>query len=72
MSQQPLVTLQNVGKTFGPVTVIKDVTVSVYAGQVQVLLGENGAGKSTLIKMMARRIRVRRMHRRPGPRTTPG
>ncbi|TFC83073.1 sugar ABC transporter ATP-binding protein [Cryobacterium cheniae] len=53
MSQQPLVTLQNVGKTFGPVTVIKDVTVSVYAGQVQVLLGENGAGKSTLIKMMA-------------------
>jgi ABC-type sugar transport system substrate-binding protein len=53
MSQQPLVTLQNVGKTFGPVTVIKDVTVSVYAGQIQVLLGENGAGKSTLIKMMA-------------------
>ncbi|TFC50708.1 sugar ABC transporter ATP-binding protein [Cryobacterium sp. TMT2-10] len=53
MSQEPLVTLQNVGKSFGPVTVIKDVTVSVYAGQVQVLLGENGAGKSTLIKMMA-------------------
>ncbi len=53
MSAQPLVTLQNVGKTFGPVTVIKDVTVSVYAGKVQVLLGENGAGKSTLIKMMA-------------------
>ena len=53
MTQQPLVTLQNVGKVFGPVTVINDVTVSVYAGQVQVLLGENGAGKSTLIKMMA-------------------
>ncbi|WP_281533677.1 ATP-binding cassette domain-containing protein [Cryobacterium breve] len=53
MNPQPLVTLQNVGKTFGQVTVIKDVTVSVYAGHVQVLLGENGAGKSTLIKMMA-------------------
>jgi ribose transport system ATP-binding protein len=53
MSQQPLVTLQNVSKTFGPVTVIKDVTVSVYPGKVQVLLGENGAGKSTLIKMVA-------------------
>jgi ribose transport system ATP-binding protein len=53
MNSQPLVTLQNVGKTFGQVTVIKDVTVSVYAGHVQVLLGENGAGKSTLIKMMA-------------------
>ena len=53
MTQQPLLTLQNVGKVFGPVTVIDDVTVSVYPGQVQVLLGENGAGKSTLIKMMA-------------------
>ncbi|MCI4657900.1 sugar ABC transporter ATP-binding protein [Cryobacterium zhongshanensis] len=53
MNPQPLVTLQNVGKIFGQVTVIKDVTVSVYAGHVQVLLGENGAGKSTLIKMMA-------------------
>jgi ribose transport system ATP-binding protein len=53
MNEEPLVVLQNVGKTFGPVTVITDVTVSVYAGRVQVLLGENGAGKSTLIKMMA-------------------
>ena len=53
MNPEPLVTLENVGKTFGQVTVIKDVTVSVYAGHVQVLLGENGAGKSTLIKMMA-------------------
>ncbi|PXA71744.1 sugar ABC transporter ATP-binding protein [Cryobacterium arcticum] len=53
MNAHPLITLQNVTKTFGPVTVIQDVTVSVYPGQVQVLLGENGAGKSTLIKMVA-------------------
>ena len=53
MSQHALLTLQNVGKTFGEVTVINDVTVSIYPGHVQVLLGENGAGKSTLIKMMA-------------------
>jgi ribose transport system ATP-binding protein len=49
----PLITLHKVGKVFGPVTVIKDISVSVHPGQVQVLLGENGAGKSTLIKMMA-------------------
>ncbi|POH63877.1 sugar ABC transporter ATP-binding protein [Cryobacterium zongtaii] len=53
MTVKPLITLQNVTKTFGQVTVIQDVTVSVYPGQVQVLLGENGAGKSTLIKMVA-------------------
>ena len=50
---RPLLTLDRVSKSFGPVRVIDDVTVHVRAGQVQVLLGENGAGKSTLIKMMS-------------------
>jgi ribose transport system ATP-binding protein len=50
---RPLLTLDHVSKSFGPVTVIDDVTVHVRAGKVQVLLGENGAGKSTLIKMMS-------------------
>lgn len=45
--------LANVSKSFGPVNVIKDVSLSVRRGQVQALLGENGAGKSTLIKMIA-------------------
>src|SRR5699024_11265549 len=45
--------LVNVSKSFGPVNVIKDVTLSVRRGEVQALLGENGAGKSTLIKMIA-------------------
>src|SRR5699024_3976709 len=48
-----LLTLEGVSKSFGPVTVIDDVTVHVRAGEVEVLLGENGAGKSTLIKMMS-------------------
>ncbi len=49
----PLLRLDHVTKTFGPVTVIDDVSVDVLPGRVQVLLGENGAGKSTLIKMMS-------------------
>lgn len=53
MTVEPVLTLERVTKRFGPVTVVKDVTVHVRPGQVQVLLGENGAGKSTLIKMMA-------------------
>lgn len=52
-NSKPVLTLEHVTKKFGPVTVIDDVSVSVYPGKVQVLLGENGAGKSTLIKMMA-------------------
>ncbi|MBJ2120811.1 sugar ABC transporter ATP-binding protein [Arthrobacter sp. MSA 4-2] len=53
MSGSPILTLDNVTKKFGPVTVIDGVSVDVLPGRVQVLLGENGAGKSTLIKMMA-------------------
>lgn len=53
MSNQPLLVLEKVCKSFGPVQVINEVTVEVHAGKVSVLLGENGAGKSTLIKMIA-------------------
>lgn len=52
-TEQPILELRNVAKSFGPVNVIKDVSVPVYPGKVQALLGENGAGKSTIIKMMA-------------------
>ncbi|MEW6884287.1 sugar ABC transporter ATP-binding protein [Trueperella pyogenes] len=49
----PILVLEHARKSFGPVTVIDDVTIPVTPGRVRVLLGENGAGKSTLIKMMA-------------------
>ncbi|MEJ6012586.1 sugar ABC transporter ATP-binding protein [Corynebacterium sp. H127] len=49
----PILRLEEVTKSFGPVTVIDGVSIDVRPGQVQALLGENGAGKSTLIKMMA-------------------
>ena len=53
MSVQPVLQLDRVSKSFGPVKVIDSVSIDVHAGHVQALLGENGAGKSTLIKMMA-------------------
>src|SRR5579884_710104 len=48
----PLVQLIHVSKSFGPVQVLKDVTLEMYRGEVLCLAGENGAGKSTLIKIM--------------------
>lgn len=39
-------------KSFGGVTVLRDVDVTVEAGEVRALLGENGAGKSTVIKIL--------------------
>jgi ABC-type sugar transport system ATPase subunit len=41
-----------VAKRFGPVTALRDITLSLQKGEVLGLLGDNGAGKSTLIKIM--------------------
>ncbi|WJZ03122.1 sugar ABC transporter ATP-binding protein [Corynebacterium freiburgense] len=53
MADNPVLRLEHVSKSFGPVKVIDDVSIDVRSGHVQALLGENGAGKSTLIKMMS-------------------
>jgi simple sugar transport system ATP-binding protein len=49
----PLLEVQNVSKYFGSVIALKDISMSVHAGEVMCLLGDNGAGKSTLIKIFA-------------------
>jgi D-xylose transport system ATP-binding protein len=51
--ETPLLELKGINKSFGPVHVLHDVDLSVYAGQVTALVGDNGAGKSTLIKGVA-------------------
>jgi len=51
--RSPILSLRGIGKSFGPVSVLRGIDVDLYPGEVLVLLGENGAGKSTLIKMIA-------------------
>jgi simple sugar transport system ATP-binding protein len=45
--------LKNVGKAFGSVIALQEVSVTVRAGAVTCVLGDNGAGKSTLIKILS-------------------
>ncbi|MEZ5535443.1 MAG: ATP-binding cassette domain-containing protein [Thiolinea sp.] len=52
MSEQAIIELRNVDKSFGPIDVLHDISLKVRAGEVLCLLGDNGAGKSTLIKTM--------------------
>jgi D-xylose transport system ATP-binding protein len=49
----PIIELEGVVKSFGPVSVLKGVNLKAYAGKVTALVGDNGAGKSTLIKGLA-------------------
>jgi simple sugar transport system ATP-binding protein len=48
-----LLSLENVGKHYGNVIALRDVTMAVDNGRVTCVLGDNGAGKSTLIKIIA-------------------
>lgn len=52
MSDNILLQMKNVKKSFGTNVVLTDVNLSVDAGEVVAVLGENGAGKSTLIKIL--------------------
>ncbi len=56
MTQQPLITLQGLCKSFGPVKANKNISLSFASGTITALLGENGAGKSTLMSMLAGRL----------------
>jgi ABC-type sugar transport system ATPase subunit len=50
---QPLLSLRQISKRFGPVQALSDVTFDIPAGQVTALCGDNGAGKSVTIKTIA-------------------
>ncbi|ACV21749.1 amino acid ABC transporter ATP-binding protein [Slackia heliotrinireducens] len=42
--------LQNIEKSFGSNTVLKDISLSVYQGDVVSIIGSSGGGKSTLLR----------------------
>ena len=50
----PLVELRQVNKHFGDLHVLRDITLSVKAGEVVVIVGPSGSGKSTLCRAINR------------------
>ncbi len=48
MSQSPAIELKNVGRRFGALQAVRDVTFDVARGERHAVLGPNGAGKTTL------------------------
>jgi simple sugar transport system ATP-binding protein len=49
----PLIEVKDLGKRYGSIIALADVSTAVRAGQVTCVLGDNGAGKSTFIKILA-------------------
>ncbi len=49
---EELLRMEHISKQFGTFYANKDISLSVYRGEVLTLLGENGAGKSTLMNIL--------------------
>jgi glutamate transport system ATP-binding protein len=51
---EPLVVLKDVNKHFGDLHVLRDINMSIGAGEVVVVIGPSGSGKSTLCRTINR------------------
>lgn len=54
----PILTLDNVSKSFGALTVADKVSFALEDGEALGIIGPNGAGKSTLFNLIAGNIRI--------------
>lgn len=52
-TKRPVLTLNNIRKSFGGIVAIEDFSLAVHPGEIVALVGDNGAGKSTLIKIIS-------------------
>ncbi|MGK6316896.1 ABC transporter ATP-binding protein [Neorhizobium sp. DT-125] len=50
---EPIISVANVGKKFGGLVALKDVTADFKEGQITAIIGPNGAGKSTLFNILS-------------------
>jgi len=50
---RPQIVIDSVSKTFGPVTAVDDVSLTIYKREMFALVGASGCGKTTLLRMLA-------------------
>ncbi len=47
-----MIRVEHLSKTFGPLTVLKDITVEIHKGEVISIIGPSGTGKSTFLRCL--------------------
>jgi simple sugar transport system ATP-binding protein len=52
-STTPIIQMSGIGKSYGALSALRNVNLTVRQGEVTCILGDNGAGKSTLISIIA-------------------
>ena len=50
MTADPVLEIDSVSKSFGPIEVLSDVSVTLFPGDVVAVVGPNGSGKTTLLR----------------------
>jgi heme exporter protein A len=54
---EPRLGARNLGRHFGPTTVLRSVDLTLQSGELLLILGENGSGKTTLLRLLAGLLR---------------
>ena len=51
-TEQSLIKVENLSKSFGKVQVLKGITTEIHKGEVVVIIGPSGSGKSTFLRTL--------------------
>ncbi|RGY95655.1 amino acid ABC transporter ATP-binding protein [Clostridium sp. AM58-1XD] len=52
--EKPLIQVQNLGKSFGDINVLKGIDIDIHQGDVVFVVGPSGSGKSTFLRCLNR------------------